>query len=269
MGSHKAIRRVHLAGTVWFVMCMGYILVLALREAGVNWWLIFSLSGYSALLIFLLVSLYLFALFRGVGKAQKIESEHPLTTTGYYMGFYSAVPLLGALAGSMGMVGAQTVSYFLSGIALGTLGTTFLVWVIVDPAIGFCESMLPTSREHRAERLAMAEVQRQEKQERRRQLLAEVLSKEQSERIHWQQTLRPQAERLADLLETSGDDSERAEREGVDIGAAAWQIGGLSCMRELRNMAIVISNERSKKNVADYISVWWDGIGNWRKPSLG
>jgi hypothetical protein len=248
---------------------MGYILVLALREAGVKWWLIFSLSGHSALLIFLLVSLYLFALSRGVGKAQKIELEHPLTTTSYYMGFYGIAPFLGALAGSIGMVGSQTIVHFLLGIALGTLGTTFFVWVIVDPVIGFCESMLPESHKHRAERLAMAEVQRKEKQERRRQLLAEVLSKEESERIHWQQTLRPQAERLADLLETSGADSERAKREVVDIGAAAWQTGGLSCMQELRNMAIAISNERREKNVADYVSVWWDGIGNWRKPSLG
>ena len=83
MSHRKALKLVHLASTTWFMLCMGYILVLALRQAGIHWWVIFSLSGHSALLIFLLISLYLFAIFRGVGSNQRIEMEHPLTSTNY------------------------------------------------------------------------------------------------------------------------------------------------------------------------------------------
>jgi len=95
MISRRALRRIHLLSTIWFIACIGYILVLVLRGAGFRWWVIFSLSGPSALVVFLLISLYLFALYRGMGEAQKIEVEHPLTTTGYYMGLYVTAPLLG------------------------------------------------------------------------------------------------------------------------------------------------------------------------------
>ena len=268
VSSHRTLKSVHLAATVWFVICVGYILAIALHQAGFNWWLIFSLSGHWALLFFMLVSLYLFALARGVGEAQQIEIEHPLTTTSYYMGLYVSAPFLGALAGLIGMVGAETAGQFFLGVALGTLATTFFVWVVLDPAAGVVEMTLPKSRKHRAERLALAEAQRRKRQEKRDHLLAELLAKEESQRSCWQEVLKPQAERLAALLETDGKDFERAQREAADIGANAWQTGGLNCMRELRNMAIAISAARRKsRDTVDYISVWWDGIGNWRKPS--
>ena len=37
---------------------------------------------------------------------------------------------------------------------LGTLKTTFIVWIVIDPLVGVIEMLLPESREHRAERLA-------------------------------------------------------------------------------------------------------------------
>jgi hypothetical protein len=123
------MRLVHFSSTAWFIVCVGYILVLALRQAGFHWWVIFSLSGHSALLIFFLISLYLFAIFRGIGRSQKIEVEHPLTSTNYYMVFYAVAPFLGGLAGDLGMIGESRISQFLLGIALGTLGATFLVWI--------------------------------------------------------------------------------------------------------------------------------------------
>jgi hypothetical protein len=120
---HRTLKSVHLAGTIWFILCVGFILVLALRQAGVNWWIIFSLSGPSALIILLLVSLYLFAVFRGAGASQKIELEHPLTSTDYYMMFYVVAPFLGALAGCLGMMGVSRIAQFLLGVALGTLSS--------------------------------------------------------------------------------------------------------------------------------------------------
>ena len=156
MSRRDTLKLVHFVSTGWFVLCFGYILIAALREAGFKWWVIFSLSGHSALLVFLLISLYLFAVFRGIDRSQKIEIEHPLTGTGYYAVFYDVSPFLGGLAGCLGMIGVSRISELLSGIALGTLATTFLVWIVVDPTIGVVERLLPGSRRHRLERLAQA-----------------------------------------------------------------------------------------------------------------
>jgi hypothetical protein len=270
MSQRKVLKLVHLAGTVWFILCVGYILVLALRQAGFQWWVIFSLAGHSALLIFLLISLYLFAVFRGVGKSQKIELEHPLTSTNYYVVLYVIAPFLGGLAGCLGMIGKNRIEHFVLGIALGTIGATFLVWVIVDPVTGLLEMLLPTSRKHWVERLAQAKAQKEKRQKDRERLLADVLANEELARRGWQETLKPQAEKLAGLLITSGTDLKEAEHEAVDIGVNAWQIGGLSCMRQLRDMAMAICRQRNQnRDIVDYIPVWWDGIGSWRNPPFG
>ncbi|MFA5238840.1 MAG: hypothetical protein WC476_03920 [Phycisphaerae bacterium] len=270
MSRPKKAKLIHLASTAWFMLCTGYIFVLALRQAGVRWWVIFSLSGYSVLLVFLLVSLYLFAIFRGVSSNQEIEAEHPLTNTNYYAMLYAVAPFLGSLAGCIGMIGENRISQFLLGIALGTLGATFLVWVIVDPVTGLLEMLLlPASRKHRAERLAQAKAQREERQKENERLLAEILAKEQLAHRSWQQLLKPLAEKLATLLAAKGNNFQEAEREAVDIGVYAWQTGGLGCMRQLRDMTIEIYRKKYQDSmIVDYVSNWWDGIGSWRNSSL-
>lgn len=268
MTIRRSLKLTHLLSTAWFLVCVAYVLTLALRQVGFNWLLIFSLSGHSAVVILVLVSLYLFALFRGVGEAQQIEAEHPLTTTTYYMGFYAAAPLLGGLAGILGMTGAQDSVKFLLGIAFGTLGTTFVVWVVVDPLAGLIEMLLPASRKHRSERLAKIESERRARQEKREQLLAEAFAREERDRQRWLQKLQPQAERLAMLLACDTRGVAGAEREAVHIGAEAWRLGGLSCMRQLHNMTMAIRKAQGHDKTADYISYWWDGIGDWRRPSL-
>lgn len=267
---HRTLKAIHLASTLWFVLCIVYILALALRQAGFHWWVIFSLSGYSAFLISLLISLYLFAIFRGVSRTQNIEIEHPLTSTHSYMVFYAAAPFLGGVAGCLATIGEDKVIQFLVGVALGTFATTFLVWVIVDPLTGLLETMLPpASRRHRAERLAQAKAERERKQKEHQQLLADILAKEEQDRLHWQQVLRPQAEKLAALLKTDTASIRQAERQAVDIGLSAWQLGGITCMRELRDMALAISRQRNDSGaITDFISYWWDGIGSWRSPRL-
>lgn len=264
------LRKVHVTSTVWFILCVGHILITALRQAGVNWWVVFSLSGHGVLIALVLVSLYLFAIFRGISSSQKVQLEHPLTSASYYAVFYVATPFLGSLAGCLGMIGTNTIGQFLLGVAMGTLGTTFLVWVIVDPVIGMLEMLLPASRRHRSKRLALAKVEREKKQKDREHLLAQVLATEDSEKLSWQEELKPKAEKLAGLLLTERTDLKQAEREAVTIGVNAWQTGGLNCMRELRDMAISISRQNNpNKVVVDYINFWWDGIGNWRITSLG
>ncbi len=271
MSGHRTLKLIHLASTVWFILCIGYILVLTLRQAGVNWWVVFSLSGHGVLIVLLLISLYLFAIYRGISSSQKVQIEHPLTSTSYYAVFYVITPLLGGLAGCLGMIGISTLGQFVLGITLGTLGTTFLVWVIIDPLAGLLEMLLlPASRRHCTERLARAKVLRQSRQRNRERLLTEVLAKAESEQDHWREVLRPKAEKLVGLLTTNEIDFRQVEREAVSIGVNAWQIGGLGCMRELRDMAIAIARQRNQnKSVVDYIGAWWDGVGSWREPSLG
>ncbi len=271
MTKRKMLKSIHLAGTVWFVLCVGYILVFALRQAGLHWWIIFSLSGHSTLLVLLLVSLYSFALFRGAGKNQQIEAEHPLTSTNYYTLFYITIPLLGGLAGCLGMIGGvSAIKEFLLGVALGTLGSTFLVWVIVDPVTAWLELILsPAARKHLAERLAEAKAEREQRQKEREGKLAEALTKYESDRHRWQEAFEAEAEKLAGLLTASRSDFLQAELEAVEIGVKAWQVGGLECMLQLRDMAIdLYSRKNQNRAIVDYISSWWDGIGRWRRPSL-
>jgi len=270
MRRRDELKFIHITSTTWFILCIGYILVLALRQAGVHWWVVFSISGQSALIILVLVSLYLFAIFRGISSSQKVQEEHPLTSTRYYTAFYVSAPFLGCLSGLLGMIGANTINQYLTGLAIGTLGTTFLVWVLVDPLIGLLEMLLPTSRKHRAQRLVEAKAERDKKQKARIDLLEGVIEKEESDRLRWQELLKPEAEKLAGLLTADITNIKQVEREAIGIGVNAWQTGGLSCMRELRDMAISLYKQKHQtKAVVDYINFWWDGIGNWRAVSIG
>jgi len=185
MRRRDELRKAHIASTIWFVLAVAYILVLTLRQAGVRWWVVFSLSGHGVLIVLVLVSLYLFAIYRGISSSQNIEVEHPLTSTTYYAAFYLLTPFLGGLAGCLGMIGAYATSQFFLGIALGTLGVTFMVWVILDPVIGLLEMLLPASRNHRAVRLAQARAERERRQSDRQRLLDEVLAQEDSDRRRW------------------------------------------------------------------------------------
>jgi hypothetical protein len=222
------------------------------------------------LIAFLSISLYLFAIFRGIGRSQNIEAEHPLTSTNYYTTLYITIPILGGLVGCLGMMGIHTIKEFFLGVALGTFGATFLVWVIVDPLTGTLEMLLPAScRKHRAQRLAKAKAEREEKQRERESFLEEILAYEESDRLHWEEVLKPHAEKLAGLLTADINEFRQAENEAIGIGVKAWQTGGIDCMRQLRDMSIGIYRQKNpNKTIVDYISSWWDGIGSWRIPSL-
>jgi hypothetical protein len=270
MRRRDPLRKAHIASTIWFVLAVGYILVLTLRQAGVRWWVVFSLSGHGVLIALVLVSLYLFAIFRGISSSQKVQAEHPLTSTTYYAVFYVLTPLLGGAAGCLGMIGSRVASQFILGVALGTLGITFLVWVILDPAFGLLEMLLPASREHRMRRLARARAERERKQKDRERLLTQVIAQEDSDRRCWREILKHQAEELAGLLADERADPQQAEREAVGIGVMAWQTGGLSCMQEVRDMAMDICRRKRKHEIAvDYLNFWWDGIGNWQATAFG
>ncbi len=270
MYKHKLIQLLHLIGLIWLALGLLYIMIAALRRAGVEWWVIFSLSGYSVLLFALLISLYLFALYRGVARTQRIEIEHPLTTSDYYTAFYVAAPLLGGLTGFFSGIGSSEIPDLLLDICIASLGAAFLVWVIVDPLAGFLEVLTPAGLNHRSIRLAKAKEERERKQIERELLLKEVIQREEQNLRSRQQSLVPLAERLAQLLTAGAKDFEQAQKEAIEIGAKAWQIGGLSCMRQLKDMTLEIYKKKyAVYPLNDYISGWWDGIGNWRKSFSG
>jgi hypothetical protein len=265
MTAKKVLRRIHMLGTIWFMVCVGYMLHLALQRYGFH-----GFWGRCSLVFYLLFSLYLFAFVRGVSSTQRIQLEHPLTSTDYYMGFYASAPLLGGLAGILGMAGVGDIRHFLLGLAWGTLGTTLSVWIVIDPLAGVIEMLLPPSRRHRSERLARTETERRIRQERRNRVLEEAFTREEHERRQWQEHLRPHAERLAILSTTRAMPCEQAQKEALDIGAAAWKLGGLTCMRQLHNMTLdLVEQRQGRAETVDYVSHWWDGIGGWRRPSLG
>ena len=260
---------IHLASTILFMLCLGYVFILAMRQAGFNWFVIFSLSSQSALIIVLLVSLYLFAMFRGASPSSNTQKEHPLTGTSYYIAFYVSAPFLGAIAGVLSMIDTTKVSSLLDGIALGTIGATFLTWVIVDPVTGLLELLAPEPKKHRAERLAQAQIQKQLEQENRKKMLDRVFEQEKENQRQWRDSFASQADRLVFLLATEKNNFTKAEQEAIDIGVEAWKKGGLICMKYVRDMAKESFKQRySEQQFVDYISAWWDGIGRWRKPSL-
>ena len=248
-----------------FVLSAGYILIWGLLKAGRSWCFIVSVLGYLASILFLLISLYLFALFKGVGRNPAIEAEHPLTNSVYYSIFYYISPFLGAFAGGFGAIEASMLSHYLLVIAAGSFWATFLVWIIIDPVVGFFETQIPSSKAHRRKRLAETKAVRRQERLSKERLLREVISRKQQEQQNWKNILPPLAEQLAGLVCSEDSDSKQKEMKVVDIGLAAWKIGGLSFMRQLYSLTIEICrNKYDGVNFAEDVSVWWDGIGSWR-----
>ena len=207
---------------------------------------------------------------RRTATGQKMTVEHPLTSSGPYLAFYVSAPLLGVLAGAVAMAGETRITQFLSGIALGTLAVTFLTWVIIDPLASMLETLAPTSREHRLQRLAEDNRQQEERKRNREELLSRLFAQQEQDRRRWQMLLTPDAEKLTVLLTANRANFAQAERQAVGIGVRAWQIGGLDCMRRLHSMAMELYKEKYQNlTITDHISNWWDGIGSWRNTAVG
>jgi len=266
------LKRLHFLSTVCFLLSFGYILVLELREVGVRWWVIFSLSGHSIVIGAILISLYLFAMFRGVSGNGE-STEHPLTSSSYYILFYIISPFLGLIAGIIGMAGTEgAITEHLLGVSLCTLGTTFFVWIILDPLLGVLESLLPASRKHRALRLEIARIAKEQKEKEKQKLLENIFAMEQQNREKWQQELVGKAKHLTNILEKveKGYDSETARKKIIQIGMETWQKGGLECMQQLYEMTAERCRNRGLSDaVATQLAAWWNGIGKWQAKYTG
>lgn len=267
MTGKRLLKLVHASSTAWFVLCAGFLLTFAMRQAGAAWWLIFSLSGYSLVLVFVLVSIYLLAVYRGV-RRRETKDEYPLTSSRYYRAFYDICPFLGAIAGIIGGYDVRGLMDHANMIAFGSLGTTFLVWIVLDPAIAIIEMYLPKSRRLRKLRLARIKAEKHRRQVESEKLLAQLYEKELQSYKKWQPILEPMAEKLARIVADGQGDFCKRERETAQMGAEAWRLGGIACMQRLHEMATANFVKRSGAKVVDYITIWWDGIGAWRSPAL-
>ncbi|HDS85466.1 MAG TPA: hypothetical protein ENN97_09770 [Phycisphaerales bacterium] len=265
MNAQRLLKRIHILGTVWFLVCASALLVVSLRQAGVNWWLIFSISGYGVVLFAFLLALYLFALFRGVVRAQYID-EHPLSTSPAYLLFYDAAPFLGAVAGLLGSYGISEPAAVIRIVAEGTLAMTFLTWVLLDSVIGLIEAILPESRRHRARRLAEARAEKRRIQRENVALLESLEQRELNLRREWEQTFRDGVEELIELYCGPGGRLQQIQAKTAEIGAKAWHMGQIACMRFVHQMIRDRMCDQAQKGCVDYAALWWDGIGTWRRP---
>ena len=261
----RVLKILHVASTGWFMLAVVYLLILQLRQAGFEWWLIFSLSGNGAAMCFLLVSVYVHTLFGNTRRDTGESIEHPLTNSGPYVVLYSLIPFLGTLAGIFSTDDAQQV---VMAAAIGNLGATFFFWIILDPAINFSEMLLPASRAHRLARHAQTKAAHEQKQRERTQLLADLEEQEKARERQWQEVLGMEAKKLAALTMQAVDGDTSVESAAIETGLRAWQYGGLSCMQKLREMASDICRSKGLGSCDDFISLWWDGIGQWRHELL-
>ncbi len=136
--------------------------------------------------------------------SDKLDQECPLASSIYYITFYDICPFLGALAGVFSVAGSGPVVQQLTTVALGSLGTTFLVWIILDPVVGLIEMCLPTSRELRNKPTADAKAERLRIQLENNQLLQNLGEQELSSLRKWQPVLEPLALTLAKLISRDG-----------------------------------------------------------------
>lgn len=258
-----------ICSTICFVFSTAFLFVLGLREAGVKWWVIFSLSGYSAVLLFMVACFYAFAVFRSIFRSQKIYMEHPLTSRVQYMGLYNTSPLLGAFAGALLGFGRGSLLDRLGLLSVGCLSATFFVWVVLDPVLGFMEMLLPSSRRHRRERLCEEKAERQLQKAENERMLCELVEMELSQAQLRETILLPVAEDMASLIVNHRLGLKGVESQIVDKGVEAWQMGGIVCMRQLHKLTTEMLIERfGEHDMVDHISIWWDGIGKWRKPLI-
>ncbi len=268
MSLRRLLKLLHITGTLWLALCAAFLLVLALRQAGVGWWIVFSLSGFSGVAFFFLLSIYLFAIFRGVMRKQ-MAREHPLTTSPAYILFYDLCPFLGALAGlaSLGLLSVLSSLEILSITAEGTLAMTFVVWILSDPLISVAEGILPSSTVSRRERLAIENQARQHREEEKHRLLEQIRSFDKTAKEQWDQILVPLARELTEHLTADSSPRDEIRQKAIEFGARAWQLGGIACMQHLLRLI----NHRlleCKQEPNLYLAFLWDGIGKWRKPAL-
>lgn len=266
MNRARFLKRVHVCGTLWFLLCAAVLLILSLRQAGFRWWVVFSISGYSAVMLFFLFTIYLFAIYQGVVRSQN-PTEHPLTTSSPYIILYDVAPFLGLISG---ILASSSLSWILllNAVAQGTLAITVMIWVVIDPLVGLVESVLPASTAARRERVHKQRCLKIHLKHENEQLLIRLEQQENALRTQWADVFAPYSKEAATLLCTDQDQSERTQRRLIELGAMAWQQGQFTCMQQLHQMILREIRHHPDPPTVDFAALWWDGIGVWRRPEI-
>lgn len=265
MNTQKFLKRIHVCGTLWFLLCAAVLFILSMRQAGFRWWIIFSISGYSAVLLFFLFTIYLFAVYQGVIRNQN-SIEHPLTTSSSYIILYDVTPFLGSISG---LLAAPSLSwiFLLNAIVQGTLTMTFIMWIVIDPVVGLIESLLPGSTAVRRERIRQQRLGKLRLKHENEELLLRLERQESLLKSQWAQYFSTYAKEAAELL-CRHDLDDKSQRRMVELGAIAWQQGQLSCMMYFHEMILREIRNRAEPPTVDFAALWWDGIGVWRRPEI-
>ncbi len=252
---------IHLTSTIWLVLTFFYVFINALRYWGLRWWVIFSLSGYSLLIVLLLVSFYLFAIYNGLVRYKKNEEEHPLTTTNYYMFLYDLTPFIGTLAAAFAVTNADNISQSVTVLAIGTFVVTFIFWIIIDPSLNLIETSLPKSRIYRKQRLIAEKAQKLLHKQKQKVLLSTLQENERKLRQTWDIQLSPMAQQLSKDMENL---SRFNPNKLIDFGLKAWQYGGKECMLQLKNKTLeMLGKSHPLDQYGQLIEFHWNGIGEW------
>ncbi|MDD5457931.1 MAG: hypothetical protein PHF37_00845 [Phycisphaerae bacterium] len=233
-----------------------------MKQSGQRWWIVIPLSGYSVIIIIMVVSLQFFSTLRA-GKRVAAE-EHPLTTSPYYLVFYDAAPLLGAILGSIIATNTYNAYQYLLTLVMGSLFMTFFTWVVADPLLQTGEMYLPSSRKLRQQRIEMIRAENRKRQEANERLLAQLEADSIIEEQVWQKRLEPAANELCELF-ASQEWAEECRMQAIEYGVKAWQMGGLGCMKKMHDLALEKYRQKySDPQPAEMLEIWWDGIGSWQ-----
>lgn len=261
------LKRIHLYGIVWFLACLIFLIAIEVERIGFSRWVVFSISGYSAVLSLFLTVVYLFAIYKGVTRNSN-SIEHPLTTCLYYVFLYESAPFLGVVAGLCVVSFDRSILPALIVVSQGTLLMTVVMWIIIDTLVDFIESSLPKSAAYRKKRLA--ENQRIKKAQilERQQMLETVLRQEKEIQSRWTDIFKPYASEVADLLCSSPSDMEHVERRIAELGAMAWKQGEHLGMTYFHDVILDELKSRPNQPSVDFVAQYWGGIGTWRRPSI-
>jgi len=263
MDNTEYLQKVRRLGRVWFYLCTGCLLVWPVLFAGEDGSYVFSAMHSGTILLCVLTGLAAAAALHRFGGACTDDPEHPITNSGGYNLFYSISTLVGGMAGGLGAANGSE-PHFVGWIVAGSFLAGVLVWLLATPLLYAAEMLLPSSRRHRAARLACARTARGQAHSAKARALAELETTELEKLATWNQLLQPRARELAGLAITGPTALERNRGKIVDIGIEAWQMGGASCMRHLHAMAVEVSRKESGDTKSiDLIVPCWDGIGNW------
>ncbi|MBE0535406.1 MAG: hypothetical protein IH624_07020 [Phycisphaerae bacterium] len=264
MDNTECLQKVRRLGRVWFYFCTGCLLVWPVLFTGEDGSYVFSAMRSGTVLVCVLAGLAAAVTLHRFSGGRRDDREHPITNSGGYTLFYSISPLVGGVAGGLVAAGGSEPQYYAGWIAAGSYLAGVLVWLLATPLLYAAEMLLPSSRRHRAARLACARTMRRQAHSAKERALAELEATELKKLETWNHLLQPRARELAGLAITGPTALERNRGKIVDIGIEAWQIGGVSCMRHLHAMAAEVSKKESGDTKSiDLIVPCWDGIGNW------